>query len=212
MVTAFVTSRLSVCSFPPAGENPFYNFLKSINMKCLLVFLAGYTLLGQPAHAIAQGAGATRDQPAITRAQSGVTAAQGTGDANDKANDRGAAKSREQVAADHSQLKACCQKIARDVQRIYYLNNRNGKMRLVVRGIYTRGKSLFFSLKPDQPNRLAGRRGECPRLWPSCKGSPSADSAVCVARRRTSSRDRIRPLYWHPAAQYPSSPVWIGHS
>jgi hypothetical protein len=33
------------------------------------------------------------------------------------------------------------------MQRIYYLNNRNGKMRLVVRGIYTRGKSLFFSLR-----------------------------------------------------------------
>jgi hypothetical protein len=146
MVTAFVICRLPVF-FPPAGENPFSNFLKSINMKCLLVFLAGYTLLGQPAHAIAQGAGATRDQPAIARTQPGVNAAQGTGDANDKANDRGAAKSREQVAADRSQLRACCQKIARDVQRIYYLNNRNGKMRLVVRGIYTRGKSLFFSLK-----------------------------------------------------------------
>ena len=51
------------------------------------------------------------------------------------------------AARDQPQLKACCQKIARDVQRIYYLNNRNGKMRLVVRGIYTRGKSLFFSLR-----------------------------------------------------------------
>jgi hypothetical protein len=100
-------------------------------MKFLLVFLAGYALLGQPGHANAQGAGSTRDQPAMARDQ---TAAESV-------------SSREQVAANRSQLKACCQKITRDVQRIYYLNNRNGKMRLVVRGIYTRGKSLFFSLK-----------------------------------------------------------------
>ena len=97
-------------------------------MKLLLVLLAGYALLGQPGNAAAQaGMAAARDQPATGLVQ--PTA------------------SREQVAAIQAQLKACCQKIARDVQRIYYLNNRNGKVRLVVRGIYTRGKSLFFSLK-----------------------------------------------------------------
>jgi hypothetical protein len=97
-------------------------------MKFLLVLLTGYALFSQPGHAVAQGvAAAARDQPATGQAQP--------------------APNREQVAANQAQLKACCQKIARDVQRIYYLNNRNGKMRLVVRGIYTRGKSLFFSLK-----------------------------------------------------------------
>jgi len=97
-------------------------------MKLLLVLLAGYALLGQPGNAAAQaGMAAARDQSATGLVQ--PTA------------------SREQVAAIQAQLKACCQKIARDVQRIYYLNNRNGKVRLVVRGIYTRGKSLFFSLK-----------------------------------------------------------------
>jgi hypothetical protein len=59
----------------------------------------------------------------------------------------GVAVARDQPAVNQTQLKACCQKIARDVQRMYYLNSRNGKVRLVVRGIYTRGKSLFFSLK-----------------------------------------------------------------
>jgi len=97
-------------------------------MKLLLVLLAGYALLCQPGNAAAQaGMAAARDQPVTGLVQ--PTA------------------SREQVAAIQAQLKACCQKIARDVQRIYYLNNRNGKVRLVVRGIYTRGKSLFFSLK-----------------------------------------------------------------
>jgi hypothetical protein len=108
-------------------------------MKFMLVILAGYALLGQPGHAIAQGAGAIRDQPAIARVQTAVAAAQSAASES--------SMSREQVAANRSQLKVCCQKIARDMQRIYYLNNRNGKMRLVVRGIYTRGKSLFFSLK-----------------------------------------------------------------
>jgi hypothetical protein len=97
-------------------------------MKLLLVLLAGYALLCQPGNAAAQaGMAAARDQPATGLVQP--------------------AANREQPAANQAQLKSCCQKIARDIQRIYYLNNRNGKVRLVVRGIYTRGKSLFFSLK-----------------------------------------------------------------
>jgi hypothetical protein len=97
-------------------------------MKLLLVLLAGYALLCQPGDAAAQaGMVAARDQP-------------GTGLVQPAAN-------RDQSAANQAQLKSCCQKIAKDVQRIYYLNNRNGKVRLVVRGIYTRGKSIFFSLK-----------------------------------------------------------------
>lgn len=51
------------------------------------------------------------------------------------------------TVATHEQLGICCQKISRDIQRIYYLANRNGKMRLVVRGIYARDNKLFFSLK-----------------------------------------------------------------
>ena len=97
-------------------------------MKFLLVLLTGYALFSQPGHATAQGVPAVaRDQPAAGHEQ--------------------LAPNRVQVAVNQTQLKACCQKIARDVQRIYYLNNRNGKVRLVVRGIYTRGKSLFFSLR-----------------------------------------------------------------
>jgi|HubBroStandDraft_2_1064218.scaffolds.fasta_scaffold40198_1 hypothetical protein len=91
-------------------------------MKLLLVLLTGCTLLGQADHAVAQGGAAVKT--GVMATQESVAA-----------------------AASRAQLKTCCQKIVRDMQRLYYLNNRNGKMRLVVRGIYTRGKSLFFSLK-----------------------------------------------------------------
>lgn len=97
-------------------------------MKLLFLLLTGYALFSQPDHASAQaGVAVARDQPATALEQP--------------------AANHEQTAANQVQLKVCCQKIARDVQRVYYLNSRNGKMRLVVRGIYTRGKSLFFSLK-----------------------------------------------------------------
>jgi hypothetical protein len=94
-------------------------------MKLLLALLTGYALFSHSGQAAAQpGMAAARDRP-----DTGLGQRSGT---------------REQVAVNQAQLKACCQKIVRDAQRLYYLNNRNGKMRLVVRGIYTRGKSLFF--------------------------------------------------------------------
>jgi len=91
-------------------------------MKLLFVFLTGFALFSRPCPAVAQeGAAVARDRPA---------------------------KPDQPVqAAPPAQLQAFCQKIARDVQRIYYLHNRNGKVRLVVRGVYARGMSLFFSLK-----------------------------------------------------------------
>ena len=51
------------------------------------------------------------------------------------------------TAVNHDQMRICCQKIVRDIQRVYYLRDRNGKVRLVVRGIYTRGSAVFVSLK-----------------------------------------------------------------
>jgi hypothetical protein len=45
------------------------------------------------------------------------------------------------------QLKSCCQKISGDIQRIYYLNCRNGKMKLVVRGVYVYGGEMFFAIR-----------------------------------------------------------------
>ena len=97
-------------------------------MKFLFVFLTGLALFSRPCPTRGQeGTVAARDRPAnpAQRSRSGDPA----------------------KSAQLALLKVCCQKIARDVQRIYYLNNRNGKVRLVIRGVYARGKTLFFSLK-----------------------------------------------------------------
>lgn len=40
-----------------------------------------------------------------------------------------------------------CEKIAKDDQHFYYLNDRNGKMKLQVRAIYTSGPALFFLVR-----------------------------------------------------------------
>jgi Domain of unknown function (DUF4138) len=52
-------------------------------------------------------------------------------------------------------LKACCMKIAKDIRRIYFLSNQNGKMKLVVRGLYTRGTALFFALRLKNRSSLS---------------------------------------------------------
>jgi hypothetical protein len=46
-----------------------------------------------------------------------------------------------------TEIRRCCEKIIKDWQRIYYLNSRNGKMKLQIRGIYTHGEAIFFSLR-----------------------------------------------------------------
>lgn len=51
------------------------------------------------------------------------------------------------TAATPDQMKVCCQKISRDIQRIYYLANRSGGIKLVLRGVYARDNKLFFSLR-----------------------------------------------------------------
>jgi hypothetical protein len=102
-------------------------------MKRLLAFLTGYALLGQPAHAAAQG-GAVRG-PEVHQLFASVMRAPPlpgvpvTGEAN------------------KALLKTYCEKIMKDGQRIYYLNNRSGKMKLQVRGIYAHGATIFFALR-----------------------------------------------------------------
>jgi conjugative transposon TraN protein len=43
-------------------------------------------------------------------------------------------------------LKDCCEKLASDKRRIYYLNTRNYRMSMQVKGIYTRDNMIFFRL------------------------------------------------------------------
>ena len=51
-------------------------------------------------------------------------------------------------------LRRCCEKIDRDIQRIYFLSNRHGRMKLQVRGVYTHGAALFFWLQLNNRSPL----------------------------------------------------------
>jgi len=51
-------------------------------------------------------------------------------------------------------LRRCCEKISGDIQRVYFLRNRIGRMKLQVRGVYTHGVALFFSLQLNNRSPL----------------------------------------------------------
>ena len=55
---------------------------------------------------------------------------------------------------DLADLRRCCEKIDRDIQRVYFLRNRSGRMKLQVRGVYTHGVALFFSLQLNNRSPL----------------------------------------------------------
>ncbi len=111
----------------------------------VFAFLTGYTLLSQPNYAGAQSGGAPW-QP-INQLVTTVQRSPPTG----KEPAPSIAKS---GGVSGESLKTCCEKILRDGQRIYYLNSRNGKMRLQIRGIYARGATLFFVLRLNNRSSL----------------------------------------------------------
>ncbi|HEX9510163.1 MAG TPA: DUF4138 domain-containing protein [Puia sp.] len=47
---------------------------------------------------------------------------------------------------DEEALKDCCEKLENDKRRIYYLNTRNYRMIMQLKGIYTRENMIFFRL------------------------------------------------------------------
>lgn len=51
-------------------------------------------------------------------------------------------------------LRRCCEKIDRDIQRVYFLYNRIGRMKLQIRGVYTHGAALFFWLQLNNRSPL----------------------------------------------------------
>ena len=107
----------------------------------LFAFLTGYALFSPPDYVVAQS-------PAVHR--SAINDLFVTADAGPPFADRAAPagdKGDKPAAFNKVVLKACCEKIVRDIRRVYFLNHRNGKMKLQVRGLYTRGPALFFALK-----------------------------------------------------------------
>lgn len=51
-------------------------------------------------------------------------------------------------------LRRCCEKIDRDIQRVWFLKDRNGRMKLQVKGVYTHGAALFFWLQLNNRSPL----------------------------------------------------------
>lgn len=51
-------------------------------------------------------------------------------------------------------LRRCCEKITRDIQRVYFLRNHSGRMKFQVRGVYTHGAALFFWLQLNNRSPL----------------------------------------------------------
>jgi hypothetical protein len=116
----------------------FLLILQKNKMKRLIAFLTGCALLSQPGPIAAQGG--VVHGPTIRSLFSTVMRSPAFPDSSGLV-------SKKSAEANKDQLKSCCQKIVKDMQRIYYLNSRSGKMKLQVRGIYIRGAALFFSLK-----------------------------------------------------------------
>ena len=110
-------------------------------MKMLFAFLTGYALLSQPDCVAAQSAAVHRSaiNDLFVTADPGPPLPDRVVAATDKGDKPG--------EFNKAVLKACCEKIMKDIQRVYFLTNRNGKMKLQVRGLYTRGPALFFALR-----------------------------------------------------------------
>jgi hypothetical protein len=127
-----------------SGRNRIHSFIyKILKMKNLFSILTGCALLSQPNYAGAQMAarGQAIDQLFSTVARSAVAGAD-------------TAVSTAKPGVVNKELKTCCEKVVKDVQRLWYLNNRNGRMKLQVRGIYARGRALFFVLRLNNRSPL----------------------------------------------------------
>lgn len=122
-------------------EESFSSLIKRQNMKMLFAFLTGYALLSQPVYVAAQLSAVHQSaiNDLFVTADLGPPLQDRTVTSTDKGDKPG--------EFNKAMLKTCCEKIVKDIQRVYFLSNRNGKMKLQVRGLYTRGAALFFALK-----------------------------------------------------------------
>jgi hypothetical protein len=105
-------------------------------MRRLHFILAAIALLGQFNYAVAQTAatqGHLPDQFLTTIIRSSVV---------------------NKPSIDQTAMKRCCEKIDKDIQRVYFLQNRNGKMKLQIKGVYTHGASIFFRMQLNNRSPL----------------------------------------------------------
>ncbi|GGA82299.1 DUF4138 domain-containing protein [Puia dinghuensis] len=96
-------------------------------MTKLFILLTGYLLLSQPTYSVAQNIRSSVEYKS-PRAP----------DIRDK----------------DPTLKRCCEKIMKATPCIFFLHDRNGKMRFRVLGVYTHGATLFFLLRLNNRSSL----------------------------------------------------------
>jgi hypothetical protein len=112
-------------------------------MQKLLFNLAAIALFGQFNHVVAQTAatqGQLSDQLVQSSDQFLTTVIRSS--------------AAYKASIDQAAIKRCCEKIKKDVQRVYFLQNHNGRMKLQVKGVYAHGTSIFFWLQLNNRSPL----------------------------------------------------------
>jgi hypothetical protein len=112
---------------------------KSNTMKKMLVLLSATILLGQPTHLAAQ---IIRSSVELKGPRAPAGSESKNGGKNESKNEKEAV------------LRHCCEKIVKAGQYIWFLRDRNGKMKFRVLGIYTHGATLFFLLRLNNRSSL----------------------------------------------------------
>ncbi|HEX3933497.1 MAG TPA: DUF4138 domain-containing protein [Puia sp.] len=117
-------------------------------MKNYLFLLAAIALLGQIHRVTAQTTAASQGQ-VLDHLFSTVIRSSA-----EKGSDPPKTMTGKDIPISQTDLRRCCEKIDKDIQRVYFLRNRNGKMKLQVRGVYTHGAALFFWLQLNNRSPL----------------------------------------------------------
>jgi hypothetical protein len=157
-------------------------------MQKLHFILAAIALLGQFNHAVAQTA-ATQGQlsnqflTTVIRSSAAYKA-----------------------SIDQATIKRCCEKIEKDVQRVYFLQDRNGKMKLQVKGVYAHGASIFFWLQLNNRSPL-DYDVDSIRFQIIARGKNKEPADHPSSGRPPSSAGSLQPVY-----VYDSTAMVPGHS
>lgn len=151
-----------------------------LNTKIHVFLLAGCILFCRPHGAVAQ----VMDPPSVpTSIRNGSPVNSGGVVRNGGIEKRGGEVS-------EAVLRHCCEKIAKEKRKIWYLGDRNGKMQLQVRGIYTHGAAMFFLLRLNNHSSLDYDIDSVRFL---ITGYGKGRTAV----RNSSATKRLEPVYVH---------------
>jgi hypothetical protein len=117
-------------------------------MRNYLFLLAASALLGQCNEAAAQTAtsqGQTADQPIFPIIRSSAASV------NPPPAKPNGGKG---IAVNQAEMYRCCERIMQDVQRVFFLRDHNGRMKMQVKGVYAHGSAIFFLLQLNNRSPL----------------------------------------------------------